>query len=185
VAAGIEYQIETRLVRGLDYYVRTTFEVTAEGLGAQAAVGAGGRYDGLLAALGGPAVPGIGFAFGVERLALALQAVRPSIIEEVAATLRPAVFIAALGEASQAAALGLAGKLRHLGVRVEIDGGRSLKSLMRRADRLGAERVLILGEDELSSRRGTLRDMVAKRDEKQAVDLDLDGPALLAAVGVG
>lgn len=181
-ALGVAYEVDPRLVRGLDYYVRTTFEITADGLGAQAAVGAGGRYDGLVAQLGGPKISGIGFAFGVDRLALALEAAQPGAEERAAESLAPAVFIASLG--ADAEALALARKLRRLGTRVELDGGRSLKSLMRRADRLGAGRVLIVGEEEVAARRGTLRDMIEKRDDKLAVDFDLDGEALLLAVGV-
>ncbi|MDG2303849.1 MAG: histidine--tRNA ligase [Candidatus Binatia bacterium] len=181
---GVSYMLEPRLVRGLDYYVRTTFEITAEGLGSQTAVGAGGRYDGLVAQLGGPKMSGIGFAFGVERLALALEAAQPGAEEKAGETLRPDVFIASLGVDSEEDALSIARRLRREGIRVELDGGRSLKSLMRRADRLGAPRVLILGEEEVAARRGTLRNMVEKRDEKLAVDFDLDGEALLIAMGV-
>jgi histidyl-tRNA synthetase len=182
-AQGVRYELDPRLVRGLDYYVRTTFEVIGPGLGAQGAVGAGGRYDGLVAQLGGPAVSGIGFAFGVDRLVLSLQASDATIDERVAAELAPEVFIAPLGADAEAAALGVARRLRAAGVRVELDGGRSLKSLMRRADRLKARLVMILGEEELAQRRATLRDMEAKQDRKLAVDIDLTGDALLAAVG--
>jgi histidyl-tRNA synthetase len=181
---GVSYEVAPRLVRGLDYYVRTTFEITAEGLGSQSAVGAGGRYDGLVAQLGGPKMSGIGFAFGVDRLALAREAALPGAEERAGEKLKPAVFIVALGSAAEAASLGLARKLRAQGVRVELDGGRSLKSLMRRADKLGAPRVLIVGEEEVAAGRGTLRDMVAKRDEKLAVDFGLEGEALLAVLGV-
>jgi histidyl-tRNA synthetase len=114
-----------------------------------------------------------------------VQAARPSAELDAARTLVPAVFIASLGADTHAEALALARKLRRLGVRVELDGGRSLKSLMRRADRLGAPRVLILGEEEVAVRRGTLRHMTEQRDEKHAVDFDLEGSALLEAVGVG
>ncbi|MBM4270237.1 MAG: histidine--tRNA ligase [Deltaproteobacteria bacterium] len=183
-AMGVVYEVDPRLVRGLDYYERTSFEVTAEGLGSQAAVAGGGRYDGLVARLGGPKIAAIGFAFGLDRLALAVQAARATAEQDAALALVPAVFIASLGADTRADALALARKLRRLGVRVELDGGRSLKSLMRRADRLGAPRVLILGEDEVAVRRGTLRHMTEQRDEKQAVDFDLEGPALLEAVGV-
>ncbi|MEW6268942.1 MAG: histidine--tRNA ligase [Thermodesulfobacteriota bacterium] len=182
-AQGVPYELDPRLVRGLDYYVRTTFEVIGPGLGAQGAVGAGGRYDGLVAQLGGPQVSGIGFAFGVDRLVLALQASDPTVDERVAAELAPDVFIAPLGAEAEAEALGVARRLRAAGLRVELDGGRSLKSLMRRAGKLGATQVMILGEEELAQRRATLRDMEAKQDRKLAVDIDLTGDALLAAVG--
>jgi histidyl-tRNA synthetase len=181
---GIVYDLDHRLVRGLDYYVRTAFEVVASGLGAQEAVGGGGRYDGLVAQLGGPAISAIGFALGVDRLVLALEAADPQAAAAAEASLRPDVSIAPLGAVAEREALRLACRLRGLGVRVEVDGGRSLKSLMRRADRRGAPTVLIIGEEEVAARRATVRDMVAKRDEKLAVDLDLGGPALLEAVGV-
>lgn len=183
-ALGVAYTVEPRLVRGLDYYVRTTFEITAGGLGAQAAVGAGGRYDGLVAQLGGPKISGIGFAFGVDRLALALEAARPGAEERAGAALVPTVFIACLGSDAESDGLALARKMRRVGIRVELDGGRSLKSLMRRADRLGASRVLILGEEEIAARKGTIRNMTEKKDEKLAVDFDLEGEALLASMGV-
>jgi len=121
----------------------------------------------------------------VDRLALALEAAQPGAEEKAGDILRPEVFIASLGVDSEGAALALARKLRRLGQRVELDGGRSLKSLMRRADRLGAGRVVILGEEEIAAGRATLRHMIEKRDEKLAVDFDLDGEALLRAVGVG
>jgi histidyl-tRNA synthetase len=182
-AEGVSYELDWRLVRGLDYYVRTTFEVLGPGLGAQSAIGAGGRYDGLVAQIGGPQVSGIGFAFGVDRLVLALQACAPDIDAEIAAEMAPDLFIAPLGAAAEAAALTVARRLRQAGLRVELDGGRSLKSLMRRADKLKAKQVMILGEEELAQRRATLRDMEAKQDRKLAVDIDLTGDELLAAVG--
>jgi len=182
-AQGVAYEQDWRLVRGLDYYVRTTFEVLGPGLGAQSAIGAGGRYDGLVAQIGGPQVSGIGFAFGVDRLVLALQASQPDVEERVAAEMAPELFIAPLGAEAEAAALGVARRLRQAGLRVELDGGRSLKSLMRRADKLKARHVMILGEEELAQRRATMRDMEAKQDRKLAVDIDLTGDELLAAVG--
>ncbi len=183
-AQGVAYHVEPRLVRGLDYYVRTTFEVTAPGLGAQGAVGAGGRYDGLVAQLGGPRLSGIGFAFGVERLALAMGAAAAEAEAEPAREAPPDVFVAPLAASSEAEALRVARRLRLAGLRVELGGGRSLKSQMRRAGRLGASRVLILGDEELAARRATVRDMVEKRDARLAVDIDLTGAELLAAVGV-
>ena len=182
-AGGVAYDVDWRLVRGLDYYVRTTFEVLGPGLGSQSAIGAGGRYDGLVAQIGGPPVSGIGFAFGVDRLVLALQASNENVESEVAAELAPELFIAPLGAAAESAALTIAHRLRQAGVRVELDGGRSLKSLMRRADKLKARQVMILGEEELAQRRATMRDMEAKQDRKLAVDIDLTGDELLAAVG--
>ncbi|GAB4556604.1 MAG: histidine--tRNA ligase [Geothermobacteraceae bacterium] len=143
----LSYAINPRMVRGLDYYTRTTFELLTSHLGAQSAVAAGGRYDGLLRQVGGPDLPGIGFAMGVERLALLRGDNRPTVEG-------PDLFIAALGETAGREAFRIMSKLQLKGIRVEIDyRGGSLKSQMRRADKLAAQRVLILGEDELS--RGT------------------------------
>jgi histidyl-tRNA synthetase len=163
---GVEPRLNPRMVRGLDYYVRTAFEVVAEGLGAQNAVGGGGRYDGLLKALGGPDTPGVGFALGIERLVLALP-------EQVAAQApAPEVFLVPLGGAAEAEAMHLAHRWRGDGMRVEMtSGAKSLKSQMRLADRAAAHYALIIGEDELQARALTVRDMVAKRDFPRAVEL--------------
>lgn len=164
-AEGVTATLAPRMVRGLDYYCRTAFEIVAEGLGAQNAVGGGGRYDGLVADLGGPRVAGIGFALGVERLILALR--RP------AATSAPDVFVAPLGAAAETRGLALARELRARGVRVEIEPGeKSLKSHMRRADRLGAAHVLIVGDDELGRGVGVLRDLRAKEQREIALDAE-------------
>ncbi len=182
-AQGIAWELDRRLVRGLDYYVRTTFEVTAAGLGAQGAIGAGGRYDGLLAQIGGPATSGIGFALGVERLRIALEAADPGLEQRLSAEASPTVFVMPIGAAAEVDALRIARRLRAEGVRVELGGGRSVKSQMRRADKLGAARVLLIGDEELAARRATLRDMREKADQRLAVDMDLEGAALVAAVG--
>jgi histidyl-tRNA synthetase len=174
---GVPYTLAPRMVRGLDYYVRTAFEVTAEGLGSQNAVGGGGRYDGLVRALGGPEVAGIGFALGVERLLLSM--------EEHGGTLAaaPEIFLAPLGSAAERAAMHAAHHWRQQGVRVELgSGSRSLKSQMRFADKTGAAYVLILGDDELAAHAATVRDMVAKRDFPRAVDLHCSGPDLRTAL---
>lgn len=150
--AGTTYSINNRMVRGLDYYTRTTFELVTGLLGAQSAVAAGGRYDGLISDLGGPAVPGIGFAMGVERVALLLG-------EQVFAQ-RPDLFIAALGTAAQDEAFRLMCGLQRLGVSVEMDyEGKSLKSQMRRSDKFNSRFTLIIGSDELANGKATLKAM--------------------------
>jgi histidyl-tRNA synthetase len=155
----IAYEVNPRMVRGLDYYTRTTFEVVAGGLGAQNAVAAGGRYDQLVAAFGGPDIAGIGFAIGMERLLL--------ITPDELLPSGPSLFIAALGEGPQREAFGLSYKLNRVGVRTMIDyEGRSLKSQMRRADKLGARYVLIVGEDEQRRGQAILRDMEEKKQEE-------------------
>src|SRR5215471_17399573 len=142
--AGIGYALNPRMVRGLDYYCRTTFEWTSNQLGSQSAVAAGGRYDGLVQELGGPAIPGVGFALGVERLTMLLRALQPP------AASGPAVYIAWLGDKARDWAFPVVHRLRQAGVMAEIEAEtRSLKSQMRRADKLNAAAVLILGEDEL------------------------------------
>ena len=166
-----------RLVRGLDYYCRTAFEIIAHGLGSQNAVCGGGRYDGLVEQLGGPAVPGIGFAIGVERLVMLLQA------QERNLSTAPDVFIAPLGEAAEGQAFSLARRLRQDGYRVELEGGdRGLKAQMRRADKLNARHVLILGENELNAGKGTVRDMQTKADRPMAVDLTLPARAMINVI---
>ena len=107
-----------------------------------------------------------------------------SVAGRLAAESAPAVFVMPIGPEAEPDALRIARRLRAEGVRVELGGGRSVKSQMRRADKLGAARVLLIGEEELGARRATLRDMRAKQDERLAVDMDLEGAALVAAVGV-
>ncbi|MBW1859496.1 MAG: histidine--tRNA ligase [Deltaproteobacteria bacterium] len=157
----IPYQINNRLVRGLDYYTRTTFEVLGESLGAQDAVAGGGRYDGLVKALGGPNEPGVGFAVGVDRL-MELLAGRAQDFEK-----RPHIFVAAIGETAQDMAFEWVQGLRLQGVRTEMDfENRSLKSQMRRADKLGASYVVIVGDRELDEGVAIFRDMATKEQEQ-------------------
>ncbi len=145
-ACGVPYQINPRLVRGFDYYTRTTFEFTHGGLGAQNALLGGGRYDGLSEMLGGPRAPGIGFAMGLDRLILTLQAAR----SESAPALADA-FIAPLGDALNAPALAMARDLRRQGLRIELgDGAFRLKKSFEIANKL-ARNIILLGEDEQRS----------------------------------
>lgn len=150
---AIPFEVNARMVRGLDYYVRTTFELVTDQLGSQNAVAAGGRYDGLVEGLGGPALPGIGFAIGLERLVLMKgdQKVVPTV---------PQLFIAAIGEEAGELAFVLMSKLQAAGIRTEMDYlGKSLKAQMRRANKLNAEFTLILGEDEIKIGQAQLKDM--------------------------
>jgi len=174
---GVEARVNPRMVRGLDYYCRTAFEVVAEGLGAQNAVGGGGRYDGLVKALDGPDAAGIGFPLGIERLVLSMAEHHP------ARRLTPEVFVAPLGAAAEPDALHLAHRWRRSGMRVEIgNSGRSLKSQMRLADKARAPYVLILGDDERAARALTVRDMIGKRDWPRAVDMSLSAGSLRDAL---
>ncbi len=147
---GTPYVVDPKLVRGFDYYTRTLFELRAEGgdLGSQNAVGGGGRYDRMVSELGGPDVPGIGFALGLERLLLAMPAAQSATVSSV--------FLAPLGEAAIAEALALATELRRFGIAADVDGRKgSLKSMLRRANATGAVFCIILGEAELE--RGTVQ----------------------------
>lgn len=146
------YNINPRMVRGLDYYTRTTFELVTGLLGSQSAVAAGGRYDGLISQLGGPPIPGIGFAIGVERVAL--------LLGQQDFSRRPDLFIATMGTAERAGAFVLLTELPKLGVRVEMDyEGKSLKSQMRRADKLKTRYSVVIGGNELESGRALFKRM--------------------------
>lgn len=152
-AWGIPARLSHRLVRGLDYYTRTTFEILGETLGAQNALLGGGRYDGLVKSLGGPDRTGIGFAAGLERLVLALP-------EDAASATLPRAFVVAAGEEARSDALKLLRELRQafLPAQMEFES-RSMKSQMKRADRLAARVTLIVGGDELARGEVTVRDM--------------------------
>ncbi len=161
---GIPFEVNTRLVRGLDYYTRTTFELVMGHMGAQNTVAAGGRYDGLVKEIGGPATPGIGFALGVER-AISLMDAKNVVIP------RPALFIAALGPDAVALALPLIHRLKSSGITVETDyTGASLKSQMKKADKSGAGHTLIIGEQEMKSGMAVLRNMQTK--EQRGIELN-------------
>ncbi|HEY6144958.1 MAG TPA: histidine--tRNA ligase [Solirubrobacterales bacterium] len=157
-AAGVAYVVDPTLVRGLDYYTRTIFSFVCDALGAQSEIGGGGRYDGLIEQLGGPATPAVGFAAGIERILLALD-------EELPAPGRDA-FVAIADPSQRERAMALAVELRHAGLAVEVDlAGRSLKGQFKHADRIGARRVLILEADGSAQ----LREM--KTGEQRPADL--------------
>ncbi|MGM0426341.1 MAG: histidine--tRNA ligase [Thermodesulfobacteriota bacterium] len=162
---GVPFVLNPQLVRGLDYYNRTTFEIQTLHLGAQNAVAGGGRYDGLVKLLGGPDHPAIGFAVGMERVVALLEAAgRPE-------PKCPDLFIAALGQRADRASFTWMEDLRKQGFWVETDYGlKGLKSQMKKAGRLNTGKVLIVGDDELNAGEGVLRDMVSKEQIK--VDLD-------------
>ena len=155
----VPYRLSHRLVRGLDYYTRTTFEVTSAALGAQNSVLGGGRYDGLVKDLGGPDLPAIGFALGLERLVMLLPPGPPEA--------RCDAYLAVLAAGALDRALLVQRELREAGVRVLMDHeGRGLKSQMKKADKLGARYVAIMGEDELADDVWTVRDMTASSQER-------------------
>ncbi len=154
---GISYQLNPRLVRGLDYYTHTAFEIQSDDLGAQATVCGGGRYDGLVAELGGSETPAVGWAIGLERLVLLLQ--------QLGQPPRPVLdfYVVSRGDAAQAQALVLAQQLRQVGFRVELDlSGSNFKKQFTRADRSGTVACLILGDEEAQSQTVKLKWMASK-----------------------
>ena len=172
---NIEFSLNKFMVRGLDYYVRTTFEFVTGELGAQSAVCAGGRYDGLIEALGGGKTPGIGFALGLERLVLLLQLGDDRPAKEKTIDL----FLAGLGEAASDCCFKLMHELRSSGIRADMDLDiKSLKSQMKQADKAGAAYVLIIGEQELEEHKAILRDMATKEQQRVAMDAAVIGKAV-------
>ncbi|MGO9138011.1 MAG: histidine--tRNA ligase [Syntrophales bacterium] len=162
---AIDFEVNPKMVRGLDYYAKTTFEVVTEHLGAQNAVAGGGRYDGLVKDLGGPDIPGIGFAVGMERL------IAISSLQDENFSMSPQLFIAALGDRAQALAFSLCNRLRTMGIKTEMDyGGKSLKSQMKRADKLSSHYALILGDREILENKAEFRDM--QRGTQETIGLD-------------
>jgi histidyl-tRNA synthetase len=163
----IPFAVDHTLVRGLDYYYRTTFEIQSNRLGSQNAVAGGGRYDGLVKLMGGPDHPAIGFAVGVERMMALLDRSTKKVNE------CPELFIAALGDKAWEKTFPWLSELRRSGIYVEMEySSKGLKAQMKRADRLGAKRVLIVGDDELASGKGILRDM----ETRTQLEVDLDSP---------
>jgi histidyl-tRNA synthetase len=174
---AIPYKKNAFMVRGLDYYTRTTFELITRDLGAQSAVGAGGRYDGLVAQLGGPKLPGIGFAVGMERLTLLLEQ-----LHGPQADCGSDLFIVALGEAARNRAFLLTQEGRRNGLAVLMDpAGRSMKAQMKQADKFQARYVLIMGEEELAKGIAILRDMASKEQVELALG-DALGKELAARI---
>ena len=162
---AVPFEENPRLVRGLDYYVRTTFEIQISHLGAQNAVAGGGRYDGLVKVIGGPDIPGIGFALGVDRILVALSD-RVASVEK-----KTRVFITAMGDSPRLRAYTILMDLRKAGVSADmVFEPRSLKSQMRRANRWGARLVLILGEEEEKKGEILVRDMETSQQESVLLD---------------
>ncbi|MBF0202107.1 MAG: histidine--tRNA ligase [Desulfamplus sp.] len=165
---NVEYAVDKTLVRGLDYYSRTAFEILTDALGAQSAVAGGGRYDALVSELHGPEIPAIGFAVGFDRLAEIVAQAGP---KDAPPTLSPEVFILPLGEDALEHGYLWACELAAAGIRTEMDfSGRSLKSLMKRADRLNASHVLIIGQREMEENSLVLRNM--KTREQHPISMD-------------
>jgi histidyl-tRNA synthetase len=156
-ALGIAYKVSPRLVRGLDYYCHTAFEFVTTDLGSQGTVLGGGRYDGLMALMGGPETPGVGWAAGIERLAL--------LIDEPAGMARP-ISLVPMGAAADAVALKLAQDLRHAGFHIDLGYSGNLKKRLARANKIGARAAVILGEDELARHAVGVRDLDAATQQE-------------------
>lgn len=166
-AAGIDYSIDTRIVRGLDYYTRTVFEFVSDALGSQSTVCGGGRYDGLIDELGGPHLPSLGFGMGLERLMLIMEAKNAKFPTPP----RCELYLASMGEQAARRCFAIATQLRDGGVSVECDTvGRSLKAQMKYADKIGARYVIVVGDNELESGLARLKDMESGESSEIALD---------------
>jgi histidyl-tRNA synthetase len=157
---GIPHQVDPRLVRGLDYYTRTAFEISSDALGAQSAVVGGGRYDGLVELLGGPATPAFGFAMGVERLVMMIEAVG-----KVPADPKPLVFLASADDAGMRLALRVARDLRQRGIAADLDPrGGKIPRQIKQAERVGARFLLVLGDAEAKSGQAKLKELATRAE---------------------
>jgi histidyl-tRNA synthetase len=148
---GLEFTVNPRLVRGLDYYNRTVFEFVARGIGAQSTIAGGGRYDGLFEQLGGKPTPACGFGMGIDRALLALRSAN------VAATYSPHAFVAHSGDSAARMAWSVSERLRDAGLSVVLGAGGSFKSQMKKADASGARYAVILGDSEVQEKKVTLK----------------------------
>ena len=176
-AAGISYTVNPAIVRGLDYYTRTVFEFISDDLGAQSTLCGGGRYDGLVEEMGGQPTPALGFALGMERLIMVLEARKTEFPEPETCEL----YVAPLGEEARRAAFVLVQKLRRCSVAASCDvNGRSLNAQMKYADKIGALYTVVLGDDELQSGKAAVKNM--KTGEKAKVDLNGDFAEQFAAL---
>lgn len=165
--AGVEYEIDERIVRGLDYYTRTVFEFVASGIGAQGTVCAGGRYDGLIEELGGKSAPAVGFAAGIERLLIVME--QSGV--EIPAPSAPTVYLAGMDKESRKQCFKLCTALRTAGVSVEIDQmERSIKAQFKYADKLGVKYVAVIGESELAEGAMNVKNMATGESERVAFD---------------
>ena len=163
--AGVEYEIDERIVRGLDYYTRTVFEFVASGIGAQGTVCAGGRYDGLIEELGGKSVPAVGFAAGLERLLMVME----QCGVEIPQPKTPTVYFAGMDDESRKQCFRLCAQLRAAGILAEIDQmERSIKAQFKYADKLGVQYVAVIGESELAEGAMNVKNMATGESEKVA-----------------
>lgn len=176
---GVAYVIDSRLVRGLDYYTHTAFEIMAPDIGAQSSIGGGGRYNGLIEICGGPPTPGIGYALGVERILLTMERQGVSIVKDE----RPEVFVVTAGTAAAGEAVRLLFRIRGAGIAADKDYlGRSLKAQMKYAGKTGARVALIVGEEELRQGTVLVRDMGAGEQSSISKEDVID---ILKSKGIG
>ena len=167
IAAGIEYKVNPHIVRGLDYYTRTVFEFVSGEIGAQSTVCGGGRYDGLISQMGGPTTASLGFAMGIERLMLVLEAQKAELPDAVTTD----IYIASLGESANIKATELCANLRQEGLKAETDiCGRGLKAQMKYANKIGAKFSLVLGENEIDTGKAKLKDMAEGTEKEINID---------------
>lgn len=165
-AVGIEFNVNPRIVRGLDYYTKTVFEFISKDIGAQGTVCGGGRYDGLVEEMGGQLTPGLGFGMGIERLISVMENARLSFGEEKV----PELFIAAIGQKAREKAVKISDELRNKGLAVQFDLiDRSVKAQMKFADKLGAKNVIVLGDNEIESGKAKIKNM--QNGEEKEVEL--------------
>lgn len=175
-ALGVKYRVDTRIVRGLDYYTKTVFEFIADKIGAQSTVCAGGRYDRLVSELGGPELPGLGFGSGLERLLLTMEACGAKIPERRL----PDIFIASVGKEAEKLSSRLAYELRAAGIFAERDTtGRSLKAQMKYSDKIGAKHTIIIGQDELESNTALVKNMTSGA----GITVKLDANDIISTLG--
>ncbi len=166
-AFGIEYEVNPKIVRGLDYYTKTAFEFVTTKIGAQGTVCGGGRYDGLVEEIGGPSTPGVGWGMGKERMLMTMEACGFEIPKEPGTE----VFIAYMGDAGKMAALKLMKELRDADITVQMDVmGRNLKNQFKHANRIGAAKTIVIGDSELESGKLTIKDMESGEQTEVAID---------------
>lgn len=164
---GLEYTVDPRIVRGLDYYTKTAFEIVTDTIGAQGTVCGGGRYDGLIEQVGGPSTPGVGFGMGIERLLIVLE--KAGI--EIPMPAPMDIFIIGLGEAGQKESIRLVHSLRNNNIKCDKDyAGRSLKAQMKYANKLGARYVTVIGEDEINNNRIKVKNMAEGMEDEIQLD---------------
>lgn len=163
---GVTYEIDPNIVRGLDYYVKTAFEIKHDKLGAQSSICGGGRYDGLVQNLGGPDIPGVGFGMGMDRLLMAADLYRPTAETPE----RQGSYLIGFGETAKLILVDLLAKLRRAGQTVELEvNQRSMKAAMKQADRMNARYAVIVGEDELAQNKIAVRDLSSSTQQLMTV----------------